>query len=190
MCFSYSVLFMWANPVFKYIWDKAEACGMLGRFLWTALSFICFSPSWWQRIFCKEKEQLQMVPGALVIRGEGIWPCEKAGAVAARWLWVWFCLQETDVPRALLWFSKCLNHLAQKEWFLFSCSITAPSDGTEAAGGAPSPYPLWTDSWKLARKPHTERVITGLLPSAAGHTLPGRWAGTWELCFFQFQCEN
>lgn len=60
--------------------------------------------------------------------------------------------------------------------FCLSC-VSAPTDGEEAGGGAPSAHSVWDHCGELAGKPHPERVSQGLLSGAAGHTLPGCWTG-------------
>lgn len=58
------------------------------------------------------------------------------------------------------------------------CLSKAAADGEEAWGGAPPADSVWDHRGELAGKPHPEGVPQGVLPGAAGHTLPGRWTGT------------
>lgn len=53
------------------------------------------------------------------------------------------------------------------------CLSKAAADGEEAGGSAPSVDSVWDHRGELAGKPHPEGVPQGVLPGAAGHTLPG-----------------
>lgn len=64
----------------------------------------------------------------------------------------------------------------------------AAANGAKATGGAPSADTLWPDCGELAGKPHSEGVPQGLLPGAAGHTLPGCRAGKDGAAFWSRFC--
>lgn len=60
---------------------------------------------------------------------------------------------------------------------MFYFYLLVAANGEEAWRGASSAHTVWNYCGKLAGKPHPEGVPEGLLPSPAGHTLPGCWTG-------------
>jgi len=57
--------------------------------------------------------------------------------------------------------------------FCFVSNFLVAVNGEEAWWGASSTHAVWHYSGKLAGKPNPEGISEGLLPGAAGHTLPG-----------------
>lgn len=66
------------------------------------------------------------------------------------------------------------------------CFSVVAADGEEAGGGASPAHTVRHYSGKLAGKPDPEGVPEGLLPGAAGHSLPGCRAGRKADFFFFF----